>query len=77
MNLLAQHGYGKGTKIDRALDSNDLSGVILSPKGESPRKMEEYIHTLRTNHPETKVYFDPQFHACCMQGEITVGKSVE
>ena len=77
MNLLAQHGYGKGTKIDRALDSNDLSGVILSPKGESPRKMEEYIHTLRTNHPETKVYFDPQFHACCMQGEITVGKLVE
>lgn len=77
MNLLAQHGYGKGNKIDRALDSNDLSGVILSPKGESPRKMEEYIHTLRTNHPETKVYFDPQFHACCMQGEITAGKLVE
>ena len=77
MNLLAQHGYGKGNKIDRALNCNDLSGVILSPKGESPHKMAEYIQALNTNNPEAKVYFDPQFHACCLQGEITAGKLVE
>lgn len=77
MNLLAQHGYGKGNKIDRALKCNDLSGVVLSPKGESPHKMEEYIHALKKNNPEVKVYFDPQFHACCLQGEINAGKLVE
>lgn len=77
MSLFAQHGYGKGNKIDKALNYNDLSGVILSPKGESPHKMAEYIQTLKRNEPEAKIYFDPQFHACCLQGEITAGKLVE
>ena len=77
MSLLAQHGYGKGSKIDKALQSNDLCGVILSPKGDSPEKIQEYTTDLHAHFPEAKIYFDPQFHACCLQGEINAGKLSE
>lgn len=77
MGLYAQHGYGKGNKISKAIASNDLSGVILGPKGESPKKLMEFVRELNRLNSETKIYFDPQFHACYMQGEVVKGKLIE
>lgn len=77
MGLLAQHGYGKANKIDRALDSNDISGVILSPKAESLDKLIALSSDLHGRYPNSKIYFDPQFYICGMQGDVTAGKLVE
>ena len=46
MGLYAQHGYGKGNKINKAIESNNISGVILGPKGESPKKIIEFVNEL-------------------------------
>ena len=64
MGLLAQHGYGKANKINRALDSNDISGVILSPKSESLDKLIAFSYDLHDEYPNSRVYFDPQFYIC-------------
>lgn len=77
MSLLAQHGYGKANKIDRALLSHDISGVILSPKAESLEKLKGFSSDLREKYPNAKIYFDPQFYICGMQGDITAGKLIE
>lgn len=77
MGLLAQHGYGKANKINRALDSNDISGVILSPKSESLDKLIAFSYDLHDEYPNSRVYFDPQFYICGMQGDVTAGKLVE
>ena len=77
MSLFAQHGYGKANKIDRALQSNDISGVILSPKAESLDKLIAFSADLHKKYPEAKIYFDPQFYICGMQGDITAGKLIE
>ena len=77
MSLLAQNGYGKANKIDRAFQLNDISGVILSPKAESMDKLIAYSTDLHEKYPEAKIYFDPQFYICGMQGDITAGKLIE
>lgn len=46
MGLLAQHAYGKSTKISDGLENGVLSGVILSPKAEKPEKLKEFINEL-------------------------------
>lgn len=77
MSLFAQHGYGKSSKIETAITSGDLAGVILSPKAESPQKLIDYSSELYTKFPMIKVYFDPQFYICGLQGEVTAGKLIE
>lgn len=77
MSLLAQHGYGKANKIDRALQLNDISGVILSPKAESLEKLVEFSNSLHGKYPTANIYFDPQFYICGMQGDVTPGKLLE
>lgn len=76
MSLLAQHGYGKSNKIDRALQANDISGVVLSPKAESLDKLIAFSSDLKEKYPNVQVYFDPQFYICGMQGDVTAGKLV-
>lgn len=77
MSLLAQHGYGKSNKIEKAIDTGDLSGVILSPKAESPQKLIDYSTELHAKFPTARVYFDPQFYICGLQGDVTAGKLLE
>ena len=68
MSLLAQHGWGKGEKIERALSSQDITGVILSPHDERRAEMTRYIAELvqSTHHP--LVMIDPQVHVSLLQG---------
>lgn len=77
MSLFAQHGYGKSNKIEKAITSGDLTGVVLSPKAESPQKLIDYSSELHSKFPGIKVYFDPQFYICGLQGEVTAGKLIE
>ncbi len=77
MSLYAQHGYGKSNKIENSILAGDISGVILGPKAESPDKILELAQTLHSDHPEIKIYFDPQFYICGLQGEVNSGKLVE
>lgn len=72
MGLLAQHAYGKSTKISVGLENNFLSGVVLSPKGEKPEKLKEFIDEL--NFRNATVYFDPQFYMCAFEGSVSLGK---
>lgn len=72
MGLLAQHAYGKSTKISVGLDNNFLSGVILSPKAENPEKLKEFIDEL--NSLDVTVYFDPQFYMCAFEGSVSLCK---
>lgn len=74
MSLLAQHGYGKAAKIDRGLSTGDISGVILSPKAETFDKLAVFSAELCYKYVNKKIYFDPQFYICGIQGDVTAGK---
>ncbi len=74
MALLAQHGYGKGSKIIKGLSNGDISGVIFSPKGDELKKITDYAKKIQKEHKFANIYFDPQFYLCAIQGDIAYGK---
>ena len=47
MSLLAQHGYGKGSKIDLALQQGSVDGLVMSPRDESPANLAAYLERVR------------------------------
>src|ERR1700682_5377630 len=64
MSLYAQHGWGKSDKIERAIAAGSLTGVIMSPRDETPTNLSSYAAKLRTEFGRNlKIYFDPQFYA--------------
>ncbi|MFV2044890.1 MAG: hypothetical protein ACC700_16850 [Anaerolineales bacterium] len=64
MGVLAQAGWGKSDKIERGLQSGHLSGVILSPRDQTPASLAEFVQTLRGEFGENvEILFDPQFYA--------------
>lgn len=75
MALFAQHGYGKSNKIESGFSSNLLSGVILSPKDETPQNMASYISHLRKTYPSKQVFLDPQFYVSTLS-PVNAGKFV-
>ncbi|MDY2637154.1 MAG: hypothetical protein SOV56_04375 [Phascolarctobacterium sp.] len=77
MGLLAQHGYGKGTKIDKALLDKDLSGIIFGPRGEKPDNIKSYIKKVKTKHPATSFYIDPQLYIMTMNGNVKYSKLMD
>lgn len=74
MALYAQHGYGKANKINKGIESGDISGIILSPKSETPQKLIEFSNEVRNSYIDTKIFFDPQFFMSYLQGPINAGK---
>ncbi len=60
--LLAQAGYGRGNKIQTALDEDLVGGVILSPKDERRDRLEACVSELRGDHTDALVLVDPQFY---------------
>jgi len=62
MTIYIQHGYGKGEKIDKALEDNSIGGIILNPSGESPEKLQQTISLYAES--GINIMFDPQFYAC-------------
>jgi len=64
MTVFAQHGYGKTNKIETGIMAHHISGVILSPRDESPDNLQAYIAGLRTQFSNgITILFDPQFYA--------------
>lgn len=63
MNLLAQHGFGAGTRIERGLREGLLDGVIFGAKDIAPAKLGELLEQTAASFPESERYFDPQYYA--------------
>ena len=74
MTVLAQHGWGKGNKIARGLESGTVRGVIMSPKDESPDNLASYLSGLRERNSEAELLVDPLFHIGAIQGLPRIGK---
>jgi len=70
MSIYTQHGYGKGDKINKGLQNDLVSGVILSPKDESPDTLSSYITDLRQNYSSSKILLDPQFYVATISPVI-------
>lgn len=62
MTLLAQHGWGKSSKITTALDTNTINGLILSPRDETPEKAAAVLESIAESNPSSTRLFDPLFH---------------
>ncbi len=64
MTIYAQHGYGKSDKIEAGIRGKTLSGVVLSPRDETPARMESYVADLRGEFgADLQILLDPQFYA--------------
>lgn len=63
MSLYAQQGYAKTGKIESALSSGYIDGVILSPRDEIPINLENYTKSLAQMSIKKEILFDPQFYA--------------
>lgn len=74
MSLYAQHGYGKGNKIEKALSNNIIDGVILCPRAESPEKIRDFVKKLKQDHENADCYFDPMFFLGYLHEDINLGK---
>lgn len=65
MSLFAQHGYGKGDKLERLGNSHAIDGVILSPADEGAAALRQTARDLRLYDvttlldPQTYVYAIP------------------
>jgi hypothetical protein len=60
MAIYAQHGYGKSGKIDAALDSGSIDGVIFGARNEKIENIKSCVDNVREKNG--KVLLDPQFH---------------
>ncbi|WP_213807551.1 hypothetical protein [Granulicella sp. dw_53] len=60
MALFVQHGHGKSDKIDAALESTSVEGVIFGARNEKIENIESCVKSVRER--GGKVLFDPQFH---------------
>lgn len=63
MKLLAQHGYGNGEKIVRALNEGLVEGAIISAKDFAPSKLAGLLAEMEGDHPQSERLFDPQYYA--------------
>jgi len=63
MSILAQCGYGRGTKIEQGLNDEVVHGVIMSPRDERRDRLEQAIQDWGSKYPNAIVMFDPQFYA--------------
>jgi len=68
MTLLAQHGWGKAGKITTALNDDSVSGLIVSPRDETPENAHTLISSVARDHRESTRLFDPLFHAGLIPG---------
>lgn len=67
MYILAQHGWGKGNKIQTGISNDSIGGVILSPKDEKIESLESFITGLSAEFPNTEILLDPQFYHTTIQ----------
>lgn len=63
MSILAQHGWGKATKIQRGIDAGSICGLVMSPRDESPDALASFLSTVQGDYPSVERIVDPQLYA--------------
>ncbi len=63
MSVLAQHGFGKGQKLQAGLKQKTIGGVVLSPRDEEPADLVSLAKGLRSEFSEAVLLMDPQVYA--------------
>ncbi len=63
MEILAQHGFGMGQRIERGLNEGLISGTIFGAKDITPSKLAETLAKIADEHPRSVRLLDPQFYA--------------
>jgi len=66
MSILAQSGYARGGKVEAGLDEASIRGVIMSPRDETPSRLESAISNWRESYPDITVLLDPQFYVATL-----------
>ena len=66
MSILAQSGYGRGSKTEQGLNDGVIHGVIMSPRDERKDRLEQAVQDWGGSHPNALVMFDPQFYAASL-----------
>ena len=69
MNILAQHGFGDGTKIEAGLGHGLIQGAIISPRDIKLSSLKAKIESWKTVQPDCHILFDPQFYASLIAQE--------
>ena len=69
MQLLAQHGYGNGTKIQRGLAEGLIDGAVFGAKDIAPARLEERLAEMAGEFPQSERLFDPQYYACILASQ--------
>ena len=69
MPVLAQHGFGAGSKIQTALANGYVDGCIFSPKDIPQEKLLAAIADINKLKNKAEVYFDPQYYATTIAQE--------
>lgn len=59
MTIFAQHGWGKGNKIETGINDGSLDGVIASPSNETPSNLADFLSRLP---PNIERLVDPQLY---------------
>ncbi len=63
MQLLAQHGYGNGNKIEQGLGEGLIDGVIFGAKDISPDRLAATLGQFADEFPQSVRILDPQYYA--------------
>ena len=76
MKLLAQHGALGGERVEEALKSNIIDGVIFGPKDITADNLSACLTRIRKTDKDADLLFDPQFYAATLaaKGECKLGK---
>lgn len=69
MPVLAQHGFGVGSKISTAFEKGFIDGCIFSPKDIARDKLISAIADINKSTKEATLYFDPQYYATTIAQE--------
>jgi len=62
MKLYAQHGFGKGDKIDRGFEDELLDGVIIGPNNERPDSLSACVERYSQLDSNPDIMIDPQLY---------------
>ncbi len=68
MSIWVQHGYGKGDKIERLLEADGLSGVVLSPADETRSQMSGLVSSLKDS--DIEFVLDPQLYVYTIEAGV-------
>ena len=62
MSILAQHGFGKGQKLQAGLKQKTIGGVVFSPRDEEPSELVSLAKGIRSEFAEAVLLMDPQVY---------------